>query len=232
MMGGTPTNINGQAFKQTNGKDEIISGLFFVGEAACVSVHGANRLGGNSLLDLVVFGRAAGIHIQDSLKSGGGVADSGSEDINRALEGLNKLNHSTEGFEVAEVKRDLQSVMQDYFGVFRSGDYMKKGVKDLEDIRNKISNLYLQDKSLAFNTSRVEALELQNLFEVAEATAVASLKRTESRGAHARDDFKERDDKNWLCHSLYDPISKSLSKRSVNFKPMHVDTFEPKIRTY
>ena len=232
MMGGIPTNINGQAFKQTNGKDEIISGLFFVGEAACVSVHGANRLGGNSLLDLVVFGRAAGIHIQDSFKSGGGVADSGSEDINRALEGLNKLNHSTEGFEVAEVKRDLQSVMQDYFGVFRSGDYMKKGVKDLEDIRNKISNLYLQDKSLAFNTSRVEALELQNLFEVAEATAVASLKRTESRGAHARDDFKERDDKNWLCHSLYDPISKSLSKRSVNFKPMHVDTFEPKIRTY
>ena len=232
MMGGTPTNINGQAFKQTNGKDEIISGLFFVGEAACVSVHGANRLGGNSLLDLVVFGRAAGIHIQDSLKSGGGVADSGSEDINRALEGLNKLNHSTEGFKVAEVKRDLQSVMQDYFGVFRSGDYMKKGVKDLEDIRNKISNLYLQDKSLAFNTSRVEALELQNLFEVAEATAVASLKRTESRGAHARDDFKERDDKNWLCHSLYDPVSKSLSKRSVNFKPMHVDTFEPKIRTY
>ena len=232
MMGGTPTNINGQAFKQTNGKDEIISGLFFVGEAACVSVHGANRLGGNSLLDLVVFGRAAGIYIQDSLKSGGGVADSGSEDINRALEGLNKLNHSTEGFKVAEVKRDLQSVMQDYFGVFRSGDYMKKGVKDLEDIRNKISNLYLQDKSLAFNTSRVEALELQNLFEVAEATAVASLKRTESRGAHARDDFKERDDKNWLCHSLYDPVSKSLSKRSVNFKPMHVDTFEPKIRTY
>ena len=232
MMGGTPTNIYGQAYKQSNGADEIISGLFSVGEAACVSVHGANRLGGNSLLDLVVFGRAAGIHIQEALKTGGGVADAGGDDIDQALDGLNRINSSTEGFEVAEVKRELQSVMQNYFGVFRRGDFMEKGVSALNEIREKISNLHLQDKSMAFNTSRVEALELQNLFEVAEATAIASFQRTESRGAHARDDYKERDDKNWLCHSLYDPIQKTLSKRDVNFEPAQVDTFEPKVRTY
>jgi len=232
MMGGTPTNIHGQAFTQYNGVDEIIPGLFSVGEAACVSVHGANRLGGNSLLDLVVFGRAAGLHIQEALKSGGGVSDSDSDDIDQALRSLNALNHSESGFEVAEVKRELQAVMQNYFGVFRRGDYMEKGVAELNTIRDKISNLHLKDKSAAFNTSRVEALELRNLFEVAEATAIASLKRTESRGAHARDDFKERDDENWLCHSLYNPTNKELSKRGVNFEPKQVETFEPQIRTY
>ena len=232
MMGGTPTNIHGQAFTQSNGVDEIIPGLFSVGEAACVSVHGANRLGGNSLLDLVVFGRAAGLHIQEALKSGGGVSDSDSDDIDQALRSLNALNHSESGFEVAEVKRELQAVMQNYFGVFRRGDYMEKGVAELNTIRDKISNLHLKDKSSAFNTSRVEALELRNLFEVAEATAIASLKRTESRGAHARDDFKERDDENWLCHSLYNPTNKELSKRGVNFEPKQVETFEPQIRTY
>ena len=232
MMGGTPTNIHGQAYTQSNGDDEIISGLFSVGEAACVSVHGANRLGGNSLLDLVVFGRAAGLHIQEALKTGGGVADASGDDIDQALHSLNKINSSSKGFEVAEVKRELQSVMQNYFGVFRRGDYMEKGVAALSDIREKISNLYLKDKSMAFNTSRVEAIELQNLFEVAEATAIASLQRTESRGAHARDDFRERDDENWLCHSLYDPIQKTLSKRDVNFEPAQVETFEPKVRTY
>ena len=232
MMGGTPTNIHGQAYTQSNGVDEIVSGLFSVGEAACVSVHGANRLGGNSLLDLVVFGRAAGIHIQEALNSGGGVADANGDDINQALDGLNKINSSSKGFEVAEVKRELQSVMQNYFGVFRRGDYMEKGVTALSDIREKVSNLHLKDKSMAFNTSRVEALELQNLFEVAEATAIASFQRTESRGAHARDDFKDRDDENWLCHSLYDPIKKTLNKRDVNFEPAQVETFEPKVRTY
>ena len=232
MMGGTPTNIHGQAYTQSDGVDEIVSGLFSVGEAACVSVHGANRLGGNSLLDLVVFGRAAGIHIQEALNSGGGVADANGDDINQALDGLNKINSSSKGFEVAEVKRELQSVMQNYFGVFRRGDYMEKGVAALSDIREKVSNLHLKDKSMAFNTSRVEALELQNLFEVAEATAIASFQRTESRGAHARDDFKDRDDENWLCHSLYDPTKKTLNKRDVNFEPAQVETFEPKVRTY
>ena len=232
MMGGTPTNIHGQAFKISSSNNDYIPGLFSVGEAACVSVHGANRLGGNSLLDLVVFGRAAGLHINEALKSGGGVADADKDDIDGALHSLNKLNESTSGHEVSSVKRELQEVMQNYFGVFRRGDYMEKGVSALSDIREKIGNLHLQDKSAAFNTNRVEAIELQNLFEVAEATAISSLQRTESRGAHAREDYPDRDDENWLCHSLYDPTSKSLGKRKVNFEPKQVDAFPPKIRTY
>ena len=232
MMGGTPTNIHGQAFKLSSSDDDYIPGLFSVGEAACVSVHGANRLGGNSLLDLVVFGRAAGLHINEALKSGGGVADSNKDDIDLALHNLNKLNESSSGYEVSAVKKELQEVMQNYFGVFRRGDYMEKGVKALTEIREKIENLHLKDKSSAFNTNRVEAIELKNLFEVAEATAISSLQRTESRGAHAREDYPDRDDENWLCHSLYDPTTKVLGKRHVNFEPSEVDAFPPKVRTY
>ena len=232
MMGGTPTNIHGQAFKISSSNDEYIPGLFSVGEAACVSVHGANRLGGNSLLDLVVFGRAAGIHINQAMKSGGGVADASKDDIDKALHNLNILNESSSGYEVSTVKKELQEVMQNYFGVFRRGDYMEKGVAALNDIREKIENLHLIDKSAAFNTNRVEAIELQNLFEVAEATAISSLQRTESRGAHAREDYPDRDDENWLCHSLYDPTTKILGKRHVNFEPSQVEAFPPKVRTY
>ena len=232
MMGGTPTNIHGQAFKISSSNDEYIPGLFSVGEAACVSVHGANRLGGNSLLDLVVFGRAAGIHINQAMKSGGGVADASKDDIEKALHNLNILNESSSGYEVSTVKKELQEVMQNYFGVFRRGDFMEKGVTALNDIREKIENLHLKDKSAAFNTNRVEAIELQNLFEVAEATAISSLQRTESRGAHAREDYPDRDDENWLCHSLYDPTTKILGKRHVNFEPSQVEAFPPKVRTY
>ena len=232
MMGGTPTNIHGQAFKISSANDEYIPGLFSVGEAACVSVHGANRLGGNSLLDLVVFGRAAGIHINEAMKSGGGVADASKDDIDKALHNLNVLNESSSGYEVSTVKKELQAVMQNYFGVFRRGDYMEKGVAALKDIREKIEKLHLKDKSAAFNTNRVEAIELQNLFEVAEATAISSLQRTESRGAHAREDYPDRDDENWLCHSLYDPTTKILGKRHVNFEPSQVEAFPPKVRTY
>ena len=232
MMGGTPTNIHGQAFNRNDGEDSIIAGLFAAGEAACVSVHGANRLGGNSLLDLVVFGRATGMFIQKDLKSGGGVQPADKDDINNALHRLNALNNSESGFETAEVKKELQQCMQNYFGVFRRGEYMKKGLDELQEIREKVNQLHLKDKSNAFNTSRVEAIELQNLFEVAEATAIAAYSRDESRGAHARDDFPERDDEKWLCHSLYDPLSKSVSKRDVNFSPSEVEAFPPIVRTY
>ena len=232
MMGGTPTNIHGQAFSRNDEKDFMVSGLFSVGEAACVSVHGANRLGGNSLLDLVVFGRAAGKHINEELKSGGGVDKASNEDIELAMSRLNTLNESESGYEVADVKKQLQTCMQSYFGVFRRGEYMEKGVKELKEIREKSENLYLKDKSIAFNTNRVEALELQNLLEVAEATAISAMMRDESRGAHARDDFPERDDENWLCHSLYDPVEKKLGKRDVNFVPKEVEAFPPKMRSY
>jgi succinate dehydrogenase / fumarate reductase flavoprotein subunit len=232
MMGGTPTNIHGQAFSRNDEKDFMVSGLFSVGEAACVSVHGANRLGGNSLLDLVVFGRAAGKHINEELKSGGGVDKASNEDIELAMSRLNTLNESESGYEVADVKKQLQTCMQSYFGVFRRGEFMEKGVKELQEIREKSENLYLKDKSIAFNTNRVEALELQNLLEVAEATAISAMMRDESRGAHARDDFPERDDENWLCHSLYDPVEKKLGKRDVNFVPKEVEAFPPKMRSY
>ena len=232
MMGGTPTNIHGQAFTRVNSEDVIVPGLFAAGEAACVSVHGANRLGGNSLLDLVVFGRAAGMFIQKELKSGGGVDSASNSDIDNSLERLNRLNESNTGYEVASVKKELQTCMQNYFGVFRRGEFMEKGVSELEEIRNKAENIYLSDKSVAFNTSRVEALELQNLVEVAEATAISALHRNESRGAHARDDFPERDDENWLCHSVFDPNDKSLSKRVVNFAPNTMEAFPPKVRVY
>ena len=232
MMGGTPTNINGQAFNRIDGTDSIIPGLFAAGEAACVSVHGANRLGGNSLLDLVVFGRATGMFIQEDLKSGGGVKSADKDDIDNALDRLNTLNSSDSGYETAEVKKELQQCMQNYFGVFRRGEYMKKGLDELQEIREKVNQLHLKDKSNAFNTSRVEAIELQNLFEVAEATAIAAYSRDESRGAHARDDFPDRDDERWLCHSLYDPLSKAVSKRDVNFNPSEVEAFPPIVMTY
>ena len=232
MMGGTPTNVSGQAFTRIYNEDKLVPGLFSAGEAACVSVHGANRLGGNSLLDLIVFGRATGQHIQNELKSGGGVDPATRSDIDNSLERLNKLNESTHGYDTADVKRELQECMQNYFGVFRRGEFMEKGLEQLNELREKVGNLYLKDKSDAFNTSRVEAIELQNLFEVAEATAISAYQRTESRGAHARDDYPDRDDENWLCHSIYDPVSKEVSKREVNFTPKEVEAFPPKVRSY
>lgn len=232
MMGGIPTNVNGQAITQVNGKDQIIPGLYACGEAACVSVHGANRLGGNSLLDLVVFGRAAGIFIEEQLQQGIEYNLASEDDVDRAMGRLNQLDSNDNGEDTAQLKKELQRCMQNYFGVFRDGEYMKKGREELDAMRDRVANIVISDKSKAFNTARMEALELQNLFEVAEATAIAADERTESRGAHSRGDYPERDDKYWLCHSLYHPETKKLTKRDVNFKPKTVDTFEPKVRTY
>lgn len=233
MMGGIATNVNGQALTQDrDGNDQVVEGLFACGEVACVSVHGANRLGGNSLLDLVVFGRAAGIHIEKMLRQGVEQRDASESDIEVAMSRLDRLNNSSNGESVPELRKELQNTMQNHFGVFRRGDFMREGIEKLKALRPRIANANLEDKSMAFNTARIEALELENLFEVAEATAIAAEGREESRGAHAREDFTERDDDNWLCHSLYFPEDSKLGKRSVNFEPKTVPTFEPKIRTY
>ena len=233
MMGGIPTNVHGQALTQNSGGEDVeIPGLFAVGEAACVSVHGANRLGGNSLLDLVVFGRAAGKHIEKMLSDGIEQRVASDTDVEVALARLNRLNESKGGENVVSLRSELQEVMQNHFGVFRKGDFMKNGIERLQEIGERIKNIFLEDKSKTFNTARIEALELENLYEVALATAVAAEARNESRGAHARDDFRERDDENWLCHSIYDPVNGGVRKRGVNFAPKSVDTFEPKERTY
>nr|WP_297460152.1 succinate dehydrogenase flavoprotein subunit [uncultured Halomonas sp.] len=233
MMGGLPTNVHGQAIMpDADGNDKIVNGLFACGEAACVSVHGANRLGGNSLLDLVVFGRAAGMFIENALNEGVDYLDAVESDVDAALARMNRWNESSGGESVPELRAALQETMQQSFGVFRQEDHMQEGVKKVAELRERISNAHLGDKSNAFNTARIEALELDNLLEVAEATAISALERKESRGAHSRYDYPDRDDVNWLKHSIYTPLDKQLSKRDVNFSPKTVDTFEPKIRTY
>ena len=233
MMGGIPTNVDGQALTlDSKGDDKVIDGFFACGEAACVSVHGANRLGGNSLLDLIVFGRASGLFIENQLKEGISHKSVSNDNIEEGMNRLNKINNSKSGDKAPVLRSELQTIMQNYFGVFRRGDYMKKGIEKLNDLKERVENVHLEDKSSAFNTARIEALELQNLFETAYATAVAAEGRTESRGAHAREDFQERDDDNWLCHSIYMPGKREIDKRAVNMTLKTMKPFEPKVRTY
>ena len=233
MMGGVATQVSGQALTQTSdGTDQEVEGLYAAGEAACVSVHGANRLGGNSLLDLVVFGRAAGIHIEEVMRQGVSYREASDSDVEQSLARLNRWNESSSGESTSDLKKELQTTMQNSFGVFRTEKNMQDGIGVLNDLRERINNAHLPDKSNSFNTARLEALELDNLLEIAEATAIAAEGRKESRGAHARDDFGERDDENWLCHSMYFPEEKRVGKRDVNFAPKTVEMFEPKARVY
>ena len=235
MMGGIPTNVDGQVITiDANGTESKVNGLFACGEIACVSVHGANRLGGNSLLDLVVFGRATGLHLGDKLSETDSAREASSDDVDAALARFNRWENSAvgKGEDPVQIKKDMQTCMQLNFSVFREGDSMAEGLKELAEIRERLQNARLDDKSSDFNTQRIECLELDNLMETAYSTAVAANFRTESRGAHSRFDFPERDDDNWLCHSIYLPESESMLKRDVNMTPNLREAFPPKARTY
>ncbi|MDG1122393.1 MAG: succinate dehydrogenase flavoprotein subunit [Glaciecola sp.] len=235
MMGGIPTNVDGQVITiDANGAESKVNGLFACGEIACVSVHGANRLGGNSLLDLVVFGRATGLHLGTKLDEIETSREASSDDVDAALARFNRWENSEvgKGEDPVQIKKDMQQCMQLNFSVFREGDSMAEGLKELAEIRERLQNARLDDKSSDFNTQRIECLELDNLMETAYSTAVAANFRTESRGAHSRFDFPERDDDNWLCHSVYLPESESMLKRDVNMTPVLREAFPPKARTY
>jgi len=233
QMGGIPANVHGQVVAPRNGNpNSVVPGLFAIGECSCVSVHGANRLGTNSLLDLVVFGRSAGNFIVGE-KLGGrshkplppGAGDA-------TLARLAALDGRAGGERVQEVANDLRRSMQAHCGVFRTAGLLGEGVSQILQIEQRAARVAIQDHSKVFNTARVEALELDNLVETAKATIVSALARTESRGAHARDDHPQRDDSNWLRHSLWYRDGNRLDYKPVNFNPSSVAAFEPKKRTY
>ncbi|HLU20160.1 MAG TPA: succinate dehydrogenase flavoprotein subunit [Pusillimonas sp.] len=233
QMGGLPTNIYGQVMDWRNGENVPVQGLYAVGECAATSVHGANRLGTNSLLDLIVFGRAAGNHIVEShperQHSHQEIPPSA---IDFSLDRVNELEKRTSGENVYEVHNAMRNSMQNHCGVFRTLKLLNEGVADMERIAERCDNVYFKDKSKVWNTARMEALELANMKEVALATTKAAANRTESRGAHALDDHPERDDENWLVHSLWFSEGRRLEYKPVQMKPLTVESFPPKARTF
>lgn len=239
QMGGIPTNIHGQVLGNLGDAKQAVPGFYAVGECACVSVHGANRLGTNSLLDLVVFGRAAGQHIIKQLK---GKSDNSlirnaypslpANAADNALERLARLRSSSSGEYCQDIANHIRSSMQKHAGVFRTIELLKEGVNEIAKLAERVNHIHLKDKSKIFNTACVEALEVANLIEVAKATMVSAEARKESRGAHAHRDFPERDDQNWLRHSLYFSATNQLQYKPVNMQPLTVESVPPKARTF
>ena len=233
QMGGIPTNINGQVVVPANGKhNEEVNGLYAIGECSCVSVHGANRLGTNSLLDLLVFGRAAGNHIVGlNLKNREFKplpANAGEQTMARIV----ALDNSSSGEYAQDVANDIRKCMQKYAGVFRNQELMDEGVRQMAKLTERAKHLWVKDKSEIFNTARIEALEVANLVETANATMISAAARKESRGAHSHDDHPHRDDDHWMKHTLWYSEGNRLDYKPVQLKPLTVDSVPPKERTF
>ena len=240
QMGGIPTNINGQVVTQdADNKSVVVNGLYAVGECSCVSVHGANRLGTNSLLDLLVFGRAAGNHIvqfNNKLKLHKPLP-ANATDVTIAR--LERLDNTTDGEYAQDVANDIRAAMQQHAGVFRTQATLDEGVAKIAALRKRVNNINLKDKSKVFNTARIEALEVENLIESAEATIVSAAARRESRGAHSVDDYGDspqhpngRNDADWHKHTLWHSQGNRLTYKPVQMKPLTVDSVPLKTRTF
>ena len=231
MMGGIPTNLHGQVRKNSTG--DLVGNFYAVGECACVSVHGANRLGSNSLLDLIVFGRAAGQNIVETINKQEKFPDIPKNAVEFTQQRVNELNDKSDQSEdLVTLGSDLRKVMQDHCGVFRFPELLHAGVKKIHEIRERSNYLRIKDQSNIFNTARIDALELKNLIVVAQATIESACARQESRGAHCRSDYEERDDENWLKHTLYYADKNKIDYRDVKLKPLTVETFALKKRVY
>ncbi len=243
QMGGIPTNINGQVVTPDGqGAQRVVNGLYAVGECACVSVHGANRLGTNSLLDLLVFGRAAGNHIVETNDKTVNHKPLPADAADKTLARLARLDNSTDGEYAQDVANDMRAAMQQHAGVFRTQAILDEGVVKINALRERVANITLKDKSKVFNTARIEALEVDNLMEAAQATMTSAAARKECRGAHTVNDYERpaddaefplgRNDKEWMKHTLWDSATNTLSYKPVNLKPLTVESVPPKVRTF
>jgi succinate dehydrogenase / fumarate reductase flavoprotein subunit len=237
-MGGLQTNFHGEVVTLKDGNpDTVVPGLYAIGEAACVSVHGANRLGSNSLLDLVVFGRAVANRCAETIRPGAPHKPLPADACDSALANLDRLRHANGGTPTAQIRMDMQRAMQKDAAVFRTGETLAEGVRAIQAIHAGFSDVRVSDRSLVWNSDLVETLELQNLLGQALATIVSAANRTESRGAHAREDYPERDDANWHKHSVC-WVDEAGNTR-IDYRPVHmytlssdVEVVPPKARVY